>query len=815
MIVHNQLLKAKEVLAYLTNEVSNRSGTSRLTVCLTILFSLSSIITTELAGAQTCGGMQDLGTLGGVSSEARGVSQDGSVVVGVSQNASGQNRAFRWTLAGGMEDLGTLPGGSSADATCVSPDGSVVVGNTTNMAGQGRVFRWTAAQGMQELGIDPSAHCFAFGSSFDGAVIVGNTTATASFPRAYRWSETSGTQYLGPLGTRMYSIAYGVSHDGGVVVGYAFNAANSQRAFRWTESGGMQNLGTLGGGASAHGVSADGIVVAGTAGVAGNGNQTRAFRWTAAGGIQNLGTLSGGLHSRGNAVSADGSVIVGSSNGNSAFPSRAFRWSASEGMVNLGTLGGDSSAAYGVSGGGEVVVGTSTNAAGETRAFRWTGGGDTDGDGLLDDWECNGVPYVDSLGSPQRLVLDVNGDGVSDADRLRKDLFVEVDSLPNQMISPAARNMVTAAFANAPVSNPDGTTGIRLHIEVSDAALSSSPVWTVVPGNTGWAAEFDPLKALNFGTGSVESRRAKARAFRYAICADSIDDASLGTAELPGNDFFITLGSMGIVPTVEQEAGTFMHELGHTLGLKHGGGDHAIGKPNYVSIMNYVLTEPLSFSSSFWRLDFSREALPTLNETSLSEPLGIASVFSTNFRMPYGVGPTNNRSIKYTYLNGTAVDWNFNGSSSETGVSQDLNYLGAGAPIAGVGNPSFPQASLHGFDDWSNLRLEIGTTGDFVDYVHQTMPENEMTRAMALWMREHLVEQARDCDSIDVNNDTSLFDPQDIEAFLSVYSEGPCIPESAACNDIDFNNDTSLFDPCDINSFLVMYSEGPCTPCGQ
>ncbi|MFO0857628.1 MAG: hypothetical protein U0640_09770 [Phycisphaerales bacterium] len=71
------------------------------------------------------------------------------------------------------------------------------------------------------------------------------------------------------------------------------------------------------------------------------------------------------------------------------------------------------------------------------------------------------------------------------------------------------------------------------------------------------------------------------------------------------------------------------------------------------------------------------------------------------------------------------------------------------------------------------------------------------------------------CDSIDFNNDTSLFDPQDIEAFLSVYSEGPCIPATATCNDIDFNNDTSLFDPCDINSFLAMYSESPCTPCGE
>jgi hypothetical protein len=70
------------------------------------------------------------------------------------------------------------------------------------------------------------------------------------------------------------------------------------------------------------------------------------------------------------------------------------------------------------------------------------------------------------------------------------------------------------------------------------------------------------------------------------------------------------------------------------------------------------------------------------------------------------------------------------------------------------------------------------------------------------------------CDSIDFNNDESFFDPTDIDAFLSVFSEGPCIPETATCSDIDFNNDGSLFDPCDIDSFLLVFSEGPCTICG-
>ncbi len=66
------------------------------------------------------------------------------------------------------------------------------------------------------------------------------------------------------------------------------------------------------------------------------------------------------------------------------------------------------------------------------------------------------------------------------------------------------------------------------------------------------------------------------------------------------------------------------------------------------------------------------------------------------------------------------------------------------------------------------------------------------------------------CDSIDFNNDGATFDPTDIDAFLSVFSEGPCIPAEATCNDIDFNNDNSLFDPCDIDSFLSVFSEGPC-----
>lgn len=65
------------------------------------------------------------------------------------------------------------------------------------------------------------------------------------------------------------------------------------------------------------------------------------------------------------------------------------------------------------------------------------------------------------------------------------------------------------------------------------------------------------------------------------------------------------------------------------------------------------------------------------------------------------------------------------------------------------------------------------------------------------------------CDSVDFNNDCAV-DITDIDAFLSVYSEGPCIPAGAHCNDLDFNNDSSRFDPIDIEALLRVFSEGPC-----
>ena len=86
-----------------------------------------------------------------------------------------------------------------------------------------------------------------------------------------------------------------------------------------------------------------------------------------------LGDLTGGnFHSIANAVSADGSTVVGESHGESGY--EAFRWTGGV-MTGLGELPGGLtvSTANDVSADGSTVVGASYNASGE-EAFVWNDG---------------------------------------------------------------------------------------------------------------------------------------------------------------------------------------------------------------------------------------------------------------------------------------------------------------------------------------------------------------------------------------------------------------------------------------------------------
>ena len=72
---------------------------------------------------------------------------DAGVIVGLSQTATGQYHAFRWTLATGMQDLG---GGQFSWAEGINNLGEIV-GRFTTQQGSGRAFFWTQEDGMQNL----------------------------------------------------------------------------------------------------------------------------------------------------------------------------------------------------------------------------------------------------------------------------------------------------------------------------------------------------------------------------------------------------------------------------------------------------------------------------------------------------------------------------------------------------------------------------------------------------------------------------------------------------------------------------------------
>ena len=685
-------------------------------------------------------------------------------------------------------DLGTLPGGNTSFAYAIS-NGGQVVGESETSSGEVHAFSWTEAGGMVDIGGDGST---ALGVN-DSGVIVGQVSVGGEL-RPF----TSNASYtLADLGGQE-SVAAGINDAGiGVqIVGWSKTSGGAQHAVIWSPGPSFvtipRDLGTLPGGASSFAASVNdfGTVVGGSATAS---NSSHAFVWTDAGGMVDLGALPGGTYSAAFAVNNDGLVVGESSTSGASAPFHAFAWTRAGGMVDLGTLGGDSSGAFAVNGVGRVV-GYSEPTPGQAfnnHAFSWTPGGmadvgaitgcascdanaagvndsgqivggsgpsggqthatlwapvhlldvDSDGDGLLDSWETNGID-ADANGTVD-LVLNLPPYG---ADPLHKDVFVEVDYMAAYAPQPGALSDVTAAFAAAPVSNPDGTTGVRLHALLDEVVPTIKPVIFLGRG-AGALDDFDDLKlggaaacdgffgmaAERSGGNCAAVLRAKRLAFHYAVFGHSYTEVptSSGIAELPGNDFIVTLGGKaaawiaaagGMRPA---EAGTFMHELGHNLDLRHGGFDNSNCKPNYQSVMTYTLQVP--YIDPMRPLDYSRQLLPTLNESALDESFGVGGASGY---VVFGVG-----GVARVASAAGPIDWNNNGSLTSP-VTADVNSILTrpdGQPLTGCG-PS-PSETLVGHDDWAALRYDFRTAADFADGAHETaapLVSQELTSEIAL-----------------------------------------------------------------------------------
>lgn len=316
-------------------------------------------------------------TNGPFQSEAYDVSDDGKSVVGGGNNAD-NNKAFYWTLLGGMAQIENSALYSHSSA--ISADGSVAVGWIWNQA-TNRVdaYRWTESDGAVPIG-DLSGgnfESYANDVSADGSVIVGQGHSNLGY-EATRWTAATGQVSLGDLdGGSYHSCAFGISRDGTTIVGRA-NSTQGQEAFRWTSADHMVGLGDLDGGifdSHAEDVLANGDIVVGY-GHSALGKE--AIRWTQATGMVGLGDLPGGAHdSWAWGGSVDGAIIVGQ--GTTDLGKESFIWDAVNGMRNLRTVAESHNAiiptgwqlthALAMSADGRFIVGVGDNPSGNREAW--------------------------------------------------------------------------------------------------------------------------------------------------------------------------------------------------------------------------------------------------------------------------------------------------------------------------------------------------------------------------------------------------------------------------------------------------------------
>ena len=360
-----------------------------------------------------------------------------------------------------------------------------------------------------------------------------------------------------------------------------------------------------------------------------------------------------------------------------------------------------------------------------------SGCADTEGDGLNDAWE-------------EAVGIDINGDGlITDAihdvllpgaDSNTPDVYVKYDymvaSTPSIFAGPHSHQPPLAAIQQ--VVDAFASHGVNLHIDPQHDAIPEVQVTTL---------DSDPTLACagpNFVTVKTLRQRYfgnRKWAYHYCVfahnavlpdtaldgrncpadreCAGFFDPLGSGVSEMPGSSFIVAFGAdvdQGFTIGIETWAGTFMHELGHNLGLKHGSlaapapQSCITTKPNYISVMGYTyqngiaiaaapgsithlscnsdsdcpagnhctddLGSPVSGGNVCYYVDYSGERLIDLNEASLNELLGVGGPIGDSDIVTYCANAVG------CALHGPAngpIDWNNSGSPTETDVQGDID----------------------------------------------------------------------------------------------------------------------------------------------
>jgi len=266
-----------------------------------------------------------------------------------------------------------------------------------------------------------------------------------------------------------------------------------------------------------------------------------------------------------------------------------------------------------------------------------------------------GVAIARPIGNPAAISIaaDTDGDGISDAIEKKgpykaaggnfkhKDLWVECDYMKGRQLNwNKMQSDMAKSYARGPVTNPDGKKGIKFHLVVGEQLKLDKTAWA---GNLETNAEFENLynkvmqrRQLSF----VNDPDIDSSYFHYCLVVHTMTtnggllgismDSTNINGGIPGDT--VALAFNPAIPDNDKtwrRAGTMMHELGHNLGLKHGGFDHVNNKLNYLSIMDYLLTDGFfkkvsdtrAEQQEYW--DYSISKQKDLNEKKLNENNGV------------------------------------------------------------------------------------------------------------------------------------------------------------------------------------------------
>ena len=332
---------------------------------------------------------------------------------------------------------------------------------------------------------------------------------------------------------------------------------------------------------------------------------------------------------------------------------------------------------------------------------------DSDGDGIPDSAKVPGGTYGG---------LDLYAMG---ARKGRRDLFIQVDYMGGSDVALTPRKeslqKLTDVFA---------AKGIAVHLDAGSLYSSSFDPASFNLGGGKAVAYAKCLQLKSSGTPAAGCTNfydykstyfdlRRKFVFHYMVFGNSQNtDGSCGSSglgEVEGNDFFVTLGSCGFSTSsttainvlVNGQAASLMHELGHNLGLLHGGFEDNNYKPNYYSVMNYLYSFPgLSASPNGPNAAnryYYKYGMKGVTRCSLDY-----SPCSTNFIMDYSNGSSadldeNNLqeslNIGRGSTGGAYADWNNDGVLSSTPYARNLH----GA------DTSYGLSVLKDYNDWGNL----------------------------------------------------------------------------------------------------------------